>query len=249
MFEFCVRWFAWGLDTSIKALLVALVAAALLKLLRFRDSNIRHRVWTGVLAGMLALPVLTPLMPALRLPLVPSPDWLVAWAAESTSPAANLFSSEQVAGDFAAPPRLAIDPPSPNFPLDPIIDRHWQPSPQTIPTSRDFSAPADANDPPPAAGEFAESVSEPLAPAPAAPATARSWGQRLRAALPIFVLIAGGTWLFVSAFLGLRLAIGLALAAHLRRKSIAIDRADLPHGCSAGGLIRESSGICVPLTV
>jgi hypothetical protein len=71
MFEFCVRWFAWGFDTSLKAALVALVAAAVLKLLRMHDSNIRHRVWTGVLAGMLLLPVLTPLMPALRLPLVP----------------------------------------------------------------------------------------------------------------------------------------------------------------------------------
>src|SRR5262245_60198417 len=82
MFELCVRWLAWGLDTSLKAALVALAAAALLKLLRFRDSNLRHRVWTGVLAGMLLLPVLTQLMPALRLPLVPSPDWLVAWTAE-----------------------------------------------------------------------------------------------------------------------------------------------------------------------
>ena len=88
MFELCVRWLAWGLDTSLKAALVALVAAAFLRLLRLRDSNIRHRIWTAVLAGMLALPVLTPLMPALRLPLLPSPEWLVAWTSEPAAPEA-----------------------------------------------------------------------------------------------------------------------------------------------------------------
>ena len=86
MFELCVRSLAWGLDTSLKAALVALVAAAFLRLLQLRDSNIRHRIWTAVLAGMFALPVLTPLMPALRLPLLPSPEWLVAWISEPAAP-------------------------------------------------------------------------------------------------------------------------------------------------------------------
>src|SRR4029450_11351229 len=98
MFELCVRSLAWGLDTSLKAALVALAAAALLKLLRFHDSNLRHRAWTGVLAGMLLLPVLTPLMPALRLPLLPSPDWLLAWTADPAAAAATAEAApDQVA--------------------------------------------------------------------------------------------------------------------------------------------------------
>src|SRR5438552_12411091 len=89
MFELCVRWFAWGFDTSLKAALVAAVAAVVMKLLRFRDSNVRHRVWTGVLAGMLLLPLLTPVVPALRLPLVPSAEALLAWSDQPTEKGAE----------------------------------------------------------------------------------------------------------------------------------------------------------------
>ena len=69
MFELSWRWFALGLDASLKAALVALLAAAVLMLLRIQDSNVRHRVWAGVLGGMLLLPALTLIVPAWRLPL------------------------------------------------------------------------------------------------------------------------------------------------------------------------------------
>src|SRR5205807_5129682 len=69
MFELSVHWLVVGLDASLKAALLALLAAAVLRLLRVTDSNLRHRVWTGVLIGMLILPVLTPIVPALQLPL------------------------------------------------------------------------------------------------------------------------------------------------------------------------------------
>src|SRR5437764_10366148 len=69
MFELSVRWLLVGLDASLKAVLLALLAAGVLRLLRIEDSNLRHRVWTGVLIGMLVLPVLTPIVPALQLPL------------------------------------------------------------------------------------------------------------------------------------------------------------------------------------
>jgi hypothetical protein len=90
MIEFCVRWLAWGFDTSLKAVLVALISAAALQLLRLRDSNIRHRVWTGVLAGMLLLPLLTLRMPALRLPLVPAPERFIALATQPIASDATL---------------------------------------------------------------------------------------------------------------------------------------------------------------
>jgi beta-lactamase regulating signal transducer with metallopeptidase domain len=55
-------------DASLKAALLAIVAAVLLRSFRVRDSNLRHRVWTSVLAGMLVLPFLSQMVPALRLP-------------------------------------------------------------------------------------------------------------------------------------------------------------------------------------
>jgi beta-lactamase regulating signal transducer with metallopeptidase domain/protocatechuate 3,4-dioxygenase beta subunit len=55
-------------DASLKAALLAIVAAALLRSFRVRDSNLRHRVWTGVLAGMVVLPFLSQIVPALRFP-------------------------------------------------------------------------------------------------------------------------------------------------------------------------------------
>ena len=45
MFELGVRWVFWQIDLTLKAALIALLAAAVLRLLRIRDSNIRHRVW------------------------------------------------------------------------------------------------------------------------------------------------------------------------------------------------------------
>src|SRR3954452_9700483 len=80
MFGLSIALLVFVLDTSLKAVVVALAAAALMKLLRLGDSNLRHRVWTGVLAGMLLLPLLTPVVPALRLPLLPSVEALLAWS-------------------------------------------------------------------------------------------------------------------------------------------------------------------------
>src|SRR5258708_11077401 len=70
-----IQWLIVFVDASLKAALVALVAAAGLALLRVRDSNLQHRVWTGVLCGMLLLPALTQIVPALRLPITVDPEW------------------------------------------------------------------------------------------------------------------------------------------------------------------------------
>jgi beta-lactamase regulating signal transducer with metallopeptidase domain/protocatechuate 3,4-dioxygenase beta subunit len=250
MFELCVRWLAWGLDTSLKALLVALVAATLLKLLRFRDSNIRHRVWTGVLAGMLALPVLSPLMPALRLPLVPSPEWLIAWTAE---PALSAATAEATFADqHGVDPQTPTlpDAASPNYSLNPIAIRQRQVPSQGFPAPDAFS-PSEiiSNEPRLPAAQSPEIFVEPSSPAPLPPSLARHSDQSIRAVAIILVVVVGGTWLVVSAFLGLRLAIGLWMASRVRRGSIEIDAADLPPGCIASGAVRECSSICVPLTV
>lgn len=66
MFQISSQWMLFLLDISVKALLLAGIAGLSLKLLNVQDSNIRHRVWSGVLAGMLLLPLL-----ALALPTIP----------------------------------------------------------------------------------------------------------------------------------------------------------------------------------
>ena len=60
------------LDVSIKSVLLAAIASLALWALRVRNPNIRHRVWTAVLMGMLVLPLLVPLTPT-----VPLPSWML----------------------------------------------------------------------------------------------------------------------------------------------------------------------------
>src|SRR5262245_59758460 len=79
MFSLSLQWLVLALDTSLKAALIALLAAAALRAMKLRDSNVRHRVWTGVLLGMLLLPVLARMIPALRLPLPFKLDRLTAF--------------------------------------------------------------------------------------------------------------------------------------------------------------------------
>ena len=97
---------------------------ALMKVLRLGDSNLRHRVWTGVLAGMLLLPLLTPIVPALCLPLLPSPESLLALSEPSIGDNAAALPEtlpEEVitlAEPQAEPSRAALESPLPNFRFD-----------------------------------------------------------------------------------------------------------------------------------
>ena len=59
MFEISNQWLMFVLDVSAKSLLLTILALGTLKVLRVRDSNLRHRIWSGVLLGMLALPLLS----------------------------------------------------------------------------------------------------------------------------------------------------------------------------------------------
>lgn len=77
MFDLSVQWLVTACDASLKALLLAATAALVLRVLRVRDSNVRHRVWTGVLAGMLMLPALSQIVPALQLPIGIDAAWLL----------------------------------------------------------------------------------------------------------------------------------------------------------------------------
>lgn len=70
------HWLLIVIDGSVKSLLLAAVAFALLRLLKIRSGSVRHRVWAGVLCGMLALPVLSRVLPALPLPIDVDLAWL-----------------------------------------------------------------------------------------------------------------------------------------------------------------------------
>ena len=65
MFEISNQWLLFVFDLSAKSLVLAIVAAVAMKLLRVRDSNLRHRAWSGVLLGMLALPLLSYALPTI----------------------------------------------------------------------------------------------------------------------------------------------------------------------------------------
>jgi len=58
-------------NVSLRALLVALAAAILVLALRMRGAATRHAVWTVVTAGMLLTAVLSPLLPAIPLRVLP----------------------------------------------------------------------------------------------------------------------------------------------------------------------------------
>jgi beta-lactamase regulating signal transducer with metallopeptidase domain/biopolymer transport protein ExbD len=102
MQNFALGWLGLAIDVSIKSMLLAGVAGVALLALRLRDTNLRHRVWTAVLIGMLAMPGLVYITPA-----VPLPGWLaraipakVARApakAHSELPGARGFTSDLVA--------------------------------------------------------------------------------------------------------------------------------------------------------
>src|SRR5579871_5331603 len=99
MLELCVRWLVLLFETSLKAALLALVAAAVLRFLRIHDCNFRHRTLCGVLAGMLTLPALTYVIPAIRLPFLTAPQWLAEIGADHEREAARA----NLAGPGASP--------------------------------------------------------------------------------------------------------------------------------------------------
>jgi beta-lactamase regulating signal transducer with metallopeptidase domain/protocatechuate 3,4-dioxygenase beta subunit len=66
------------LDVSIKAVLLASIAGGLLFLLRIRNANLLHRVWSAVLVAMVALPFLVYLVPHVRVPIAKRAAAIVA---------------------------------------------------------------------------------------------------------------------------------------------------------------------------
>ncbi|MDB5390956.1 MAG: blaR1 4 [Planctomycetaceae bacterium] len=75
MTAFSWQWLELTLDTAAKSLLLAALAAVTIWMLKVRNSHVRHRLWTGVLTGMLTLPLLSQVVPQLRLPIPVPQQW------------------------------------------------------------------------------------------------------------------------------------------------------------------------------
>ena len=96
-------------DASVRVLGLALVAVAVLVIPRMRHAAARHAVWSAVLAGMLALPVLSPLLPPLAVKIFQRS------AATSTLILGNLEASSHSASRVA-PSRRPPTPAIPSWP-------------------------------------------------------------------------------------------------------------------------------------
>src|SRR5438270_6587453 len=99
-------------NLSLRWLALALIAVAAIPFVRSRSSAARHAIWTVVLAGMLALPVLGPLLPSMA---VSMPQWIPA-----TSFQAGDIAVTPGAKRFTSAAALANRPPQPARPFWPV---------------------------------------------------------------------------------------------------------------------------------
>jgi hypothetical protein len=101
-------WYLLLVGAALKgtAVLVAAWMAAIL--LRGRSAAARHLVWTAAFAALLALPLLSLSLPALRMP-VPAPNVIIRTTALTpaiTTPAANLGKATTARALPASSPRI-----------------------------------------------------------------------------------------------------------------------------------------------
>ena len=84
--------FALGLllDAALKGTILIAAAALAAYLLRSHSAAARHAAWTAAVVGHLALPAVTLLVPAWRLPFLPAPPWL-----QSSTPRTGISSSHE----------------------------------------------------------------------------------------------------------------------------------------------------------
>ena len=123
------------LDSALKGILLVAAAAIAAYALRNRSAAARHAAWTAAVVGHLALPAITLLAPAWRLPFLPTPPWLNATAqtiaptpplsTQSTTPAPTVTSAQASgATERATTPAATAQPqssrPSPTVESAPI---------------------------------------------------------------------------------------------------------------------------------
>ncbi|MCA9054275.1 MAG: hypothetical protein KDA75_10590, partial [Planctomycetaceae bacterium] len=252
MFDLSIHWLVTALDASLKALLLAILAALVLRMLQVTDTNLRHRVWTGVLLGMLTLPLLSQVVPTLQLPFAIDLGGLVErWEARQ---AAALAAAEAAAVSeepplAVTPPVIADEPPmattptvelkaeaeadsfadAPPFSDVPVSPPRW-PTTEFNP-SRDFDPPADqllpqdvAQSPRASEVEVAETAASADLPAPLTRPAPPSWFDQQLARWPQWLFLVWGAG---AGLLALRLLLAIVGGRWLWRHAAPVEPAEL----------------------
>ena len=103
--------FAILVDAALKGSIVLAVAAVVAWILRRRSAAVRHLVWTAAAAALIALPILTATLPALRVPVTPDGPMTVFRVFATSRSASPAVSSAAPAIPAAARPvETARDP-------------------------------------------------------------------------------------------------------------------------------------------
>ena len=241
MASFSLQWLGLMLDTSAKSLLLGTIAWATIRLLKIRNCHVRHRIWTGVLVGMLVLPLLSPVIPQLQLP-VPVPRHFERSGAESGHGEASADSSSDRGSPTAIEGRLA-----------PVAGSWSQNTAYIQSRGREVRIGSNETSEATSIGNSSEIATTPVDLAPTS-GPGRSGWQILQRSVAWLAVV----WLVGATGVLARLAFGVRMARRLRQASLPITVADLSElgvssscwpaeGCSA--LLLECSLIRVPLTL
>ncbi|MCA9186228.1 MAG: M56 family metallopeptidase [Pirellulaceae bacterium] len=251
MDRFAYLWLGLFVDVSIKSLLLAGVAGVLLRVFRVRDANLRHRVWLGVMIGMLLMPVLVPLTPAIPLP----PAWQqqldrLALTQVDRRPASELVS-EQASPLVDADQEMTVDANKAFVPTQPNGPTQLSQSPPRL-DDGDLGPSQlneDGTDVTPIAGVTSVGSVEVSTAAPSAEGNAHM----AKGAGWFWVVVRVAAMLHITVALGLlsRIGLGLLLTRRIahRARIIVPDRpADDALVCN-GVEFQESPEVAVPVTV
>src|SRR5947207_9345688 len=108
--------FALGLllDAALKGTILIVAAALAAYLLRSHSAAARHAAWTAAVVGHLALPAVTLLAPAWRLPFLPAPPWLQSSTPQTGTPSSQENAQSSVASGQPrvqnSPPAISVNP-------------------------------------------------------------------------------------------------------------------------------------------
>jgi beta-lactamase regulating signal transducer with metallopeptidase domain/protocatechuate 3,4-dioxygenase beta subunit len=241
------HWLLIAIDCSVKSLLLAAVVFLLLRVLKVRNSSARHRVWAAVLCGMLALPVLSRIVPAVPLPFSVDTAWLDVFdeysAPESVAelPARAITDVQGTAVQVDEPVLAGND-----------LDNHFAPEWNTMPNMgfgiQQESVASEVLPRIEAVDEnvtFTAEVDE----SPATVATVIPWYIPVIRWLPISVAAVWLTGAFVMLF---RLVLGLLATRGIVRRATDVSENVQPVAtllAAQRGNVFESSEIRVPVTV
>ncbi len=230
--EFSTLWGQWCVDVTVKSWLLGIAAGAVILTARITNANTRHRIWTGVLCGMLTLPLLVHVTPR-----VPVPGWLLAIADET--PGHNLLPGKSpVAGWEHQDAGPASNSQATDIPaelrsegwLDPRVTQPYGSAVEPTTSNRNTVTPV------------ATTTGGPLV-----EARKRSRERAASAVAPWWAISLSVAHLLISAVLLARIAAGLGLAWRMIRDATRIELNRIPvpprvHVC-------ESSRVSVPVTV